>query len=112
MATVHAALKFRPMAILILATLEYGNKFMVLDKDFNFVRTVAYWRNALWHFVMMTAGEHIYVAANKSKTLEVFDAKTYEKIKESPLETVAGTLALRQMTNKFYWLAVNQMQFW
>jgi YVTN family beta-propeller protein len=29
-------------------------------------------------------GEHIYVAANKEKALQVFDAKTYEKIKDIP----------------------------
>jgi YVTN family beta-propeller protein len=28
------------------------------------------------------AGKHIYVADSKAKLLEVFDAKTYEKIKE------------------------------
>ncbi len=29
-------------------------------------------------------GERIFVAANKAKTLEVYDAKTYEKIKDIP----------------------------
>lgn len=74
-------IKVSPDGSTYVATLEYGNKFMVLDKDFNFVRTVDT-GNTPYGIAFDSSGEHIYVAANKSKTLEVYDAKTYEKIKE------------------------------
>jgi YVTN family beta-propeller protein len=74
-------IKISPDGNTYLATLEYGNKFMVLDKDFNFVRT-ANTGDTPYGIAYDSTGEHIYVASNKSKTLEVYDAKTYEKIKE------------------------------
>jgi YVTN family beta-propeller protein len=76
-------IKVSPDGKTYITTLEYGNKFMVMDKKFNVLRTVdtglapygvSYDKN----------GEHIFVATNKSKMLEVYDAKTYEKIKEIP----------------------------
>ena len=63
------------------ATLEYGNKFMVLDKDFNFVRTVDTGETP-YGVAYDAAGSNIYVASNKAKLLEVFDAKTFVKTKE------------------------------
>ncbi|HNZ56006.1 MAG TPA: cytochrome D1 domain-containing protein, partial [Methylophilaceae bacterium] len=64
-----------------IATLEYGNKFMVLDKDFNFVRTVDTGETP-YGVAYDAAGNNIYVASNKAKLLEVFDAKTFVKTKE------------------------------
>lgn len=64
-----------------IATLEYGNKFMVLDKDFNFVRTVDTGETP-YGVAYDVAGNNIYVASNKAKLLEVFDAKTFVKTKE------------------------------
>jgi YVTN family beta-propeller protein len=66
-----------------LATLEYGNKFMVLDKDFNLVRTVDTGQTP-YGIAYDRSGEHIFVATNKDKLLQVFDAKTYEKVKDIP----------------------------
>ena len=74
-------IKISPDGKTYLATLEYGNKFMVLDQDFNFVRT-AKTGDTPYGIAFDSTGERIYVASNKSKTLEVYDAKTYEKIKE------------------------------
>ena len=54
---------------------------MVLDKDFNLVRTVDTGETP-YGIAFDSKGERIFVAANKSKTLEVYDAKTYAKIKE------------------------------
>jgi YVTN family beta-propeller protein len=65
------------------ATLEYGNKFMVLDKDFNFVRTVDT-GDTPYGISYDAAGKYIYVASNKSQLLEVFAADNYVKIKEAP----------------------------
>jgi YVTN family beta-propeller protein len=73
--------KVSPDGKTYVVTLEYGNKFMVMDKNFKVLRTVD--TNATPYGITYDRkGERIYVAANKAKTLEVFDAKTYEKVKE------------------------------
>ena len=64
------------------ATLEYGNKFMVLDKDFNFVRTVDTGETP-YGIAYDASGKNIYVASNKAKLIEVFDAKSFVKLKEA-----------------------------
>lgn len=73
--------KVSPDGNTYLVTLEYGNKFMVLDTEFNVVRTVDT-NETPYGITYDRAGSHIYVAANKAKTLEVFDANTYVKLKE------------------------------
>lgn len=73
--------KVSPDGKTYVVTLEYGNKFMVLDKNFKVLRTVDTGATP-YGISYDRKGEHIYVAANKAKTLEVFDAKTYEKVKE------------------------------
>jgi len=64
-----------------LVTLEYGNKFMVMDKNFKVLRTVDTGA-APYGIAYDRKGERIFVAANKAKTLEVYDAKTFEKVKD------------------------------
>jgi len=64
-----------------LVTLEYGNKFMVMDKNFKVLRTVDTGATP-YGIAYDRKGERIFVAANKAKTLEVFDAKTFEKVKD------------------------------
>ncbi len=76
-------IKVSPDGSTYLATLEYGNKFMVLDKDYNVVRTVDT-AETPYGIAYDKKGERIFVATNKAKLLQVFDAKTYEKIKEIP----------------------------
>jgi YVTN family beta-propeller protein len=76
-------IKISPDGKTYIATLEYGNKFMVLDQDFNLIRTVDT-GNVPYGISFDATGDHIYVAANKEKALQVFDAKTYEKIKDIP----------------------------
>ncbi len=73
--------KVSPDGKTYVVTLEYGNKFMVLDKNFKVLRTVDTGATP-YGITYDRKGERIYVAANKAKTLEVFDAKTYEKIKD------------------------------
>lgn len=76
-------IKTSPDGKTYLATLEYGNKFLVLDKNFKVKRTVD--TGAAPYGISYDAtGKHIFVASNKAKVLEVFDAKTYEKVKEIP----------------------------
>jgi YVTN family beta-propeller protein len=76
-------IKVSPDGNSYIATLEYGNKFVVLDKDFNVVRTVDTAQTP-YGISYDKTGSHIYVASNKDKLLEVFDAKTYDKIKDIP----------------------------
>jgi YVTN family beta-propeller protein len=76
-------IKVSPDGNTYIATLEYGNKMMVMDKDFNVVRTVDT-AETPYGVSYNTAGDKIFVAANKAKVLQVFDAKTFEKIKEIP----------------------------
>lgn len=64
-----------------IATLEYGNNFMVLDKDFNFVRTMPT-GDAPYGVSYDAANKYIYVASNKAKLLEMFDAENFVKVKE------------------------------
>lgn len=76
-------IKVSPDGNTYIATLEYGNKLMVLDKDFNFVRTVETGETP-YGIAYDHTGKHIFVATNKAKALQVFDANTYEKIKDIP----------------------------
>lgn len=76
-------IKVSPDGQTYLATLEYGNKFMVMNKNFKVLRTVDTGA-APYGIAYDSKGERIFVAANKAKTLEVFDAKTFAKIKDIP----------------------------
>jgi YVTN family beta-propeller protein len=75
--------KVSPDGKTYLVTLEYGNKFMVMDKSFKVLRTVDTGATP-YGISYDRKGERIFVAANKAKTLEVYDAKTYAKIKDIP----------------------------
>lgn len=74
-------IKVSPDGNTYLATLEYGDKFMVMNKNFKVLRTVSTGATP-YGISFDRKGERIFVAANKAKTLEVYDAKTYEKIKD------------------------------
>jgi YVTN family beta-propeller protein len=76
-------IKVSPDGRTYLVTLEYGNKFMVMDRNFKVLRTVDTGATP-YGISYDRKGERIFVAANKAKTLEVYDAKTYEKIKAIP----------------------------
>lgn len=74
-------IKVAPDGKSYVSTLEYADKFLVLDAEFNPVRTVATGK-APYGIAFDRAGKHIYVAAGKEQKLQVFDAATYEKVKE------------------------------
>jgi YVTN family beta-propeller protein len=74
-------IKVSPDGKTYLATLEYGNKFIVMNQKFKVLRAVDTGA-APYGIAYDRKGERIFVAANKAKTLEVYDAKTYEKIKD------------------------------
>ena len=73
--------KVSPDGTTYVVTLEYGNKFMVMDKNFKVLRTVDTGVTP-YGIAYDRKGERIFVAANKAKTLEVYDAKTYAKMKD------------------------------
>ncbi len=76
-------IKVSPDGKTYVATLEYGNKFLVMNKNFKVLRTVD--TGATPYGIAYDAmGKHIFVASNKAELLEVFDAKTYEKVKDIP----------------------------
>ena len=76
-------IKVSPDGKTYIATLEFGNKFMVMDKNFKVLRTVDTGATP-YGISFDKKGERIFIAANKAKTLEVYNAKTYEKIKDIP----------------------------
>ena len=73
--------KVSPDGKTYVVTLEFSNKLMVMDKNFKVLRTVDTGA-APYGIAYDRSGEHIFIAANKSKTLEVYDAITFEKIKD------------------------------
>lgn len=81
MGTRPRGIKAAPDGSAYLATLEFSDNFVVMDSEFNVVRTVSTGK-APYGIAYDRAGALIYVAAGKAKTLEVYDAKTYEKVKE------------------------------
>lgn len=76
-------IKVSPDGSTYVATLEFGNKIMVLDKDYNVLRTVDTGQTP-YGISFNHAGDRLFVATNKEKALQVFDAKTFEKIKDIP----------------------------
>lgn len=76
-------IKVSPDGNTYVATLEYGNKFIVLDKSFNVIRTVDT-AETPYGVSFDKTGKHILVAANKASLLQVFDATSFEKVKDIP----------------------------
>lgn len=74
-------IKVSPDGKTYVATLEYGNKFLVMNKQFKVLRAVDTAATP-YGIAFDKTGERIFVASNKDKLLQVFDAKTYEKIKD------------------------------
>lgn len=74
-------IKAAPDGSAYVSTLELSDNFVVLDSEFNVVRTVDTGK-APYGIAYNRDGSLIYVAAGKAKTLEVYDAKTYAKVNE------------------------------
>lgn len=74
-------IKAAPDGSAYVSTLEFGNNFLVMDSEFNVVRTVDT-GEAPYGIAYNRDGSLIYVAAGKARTLEVYDAKTYEKVNQ------------------------------
>ena len=74
-------IKVSPDGSYYLATLEFGNNILMLDSEFNPVKTISTGKSP-YGISFDRAGKRIFVAASKDKLLQVFDAKTFEKIKD------------------------------
>jgi DNA-binding beta-propeller fold protein YncE len=87
-------IKISPNGQFYVATLEHSNNFIVLDKNFNYVKTVdtqhdveegdLHTGNSPYGVSFNHSGDKLYVAASggykKRSTLEVYDGKTFERI--------------------------------
>ncbi len=76
-------IKTSPDGKYYVATLEFANKMLVLDKNFKVIRAVDT-GNAPYGVAFNKAGDKVYVAAAKDKILQVFDTKTFEKLADIP----------------------------
>lgn len=76
-------IKVSPDGKTYVATLEYGNKFLVMDQKFNVVKTVDTAATP-YGIAYDKSGNFVYVASNKDKLLQVFDAHTFAKVKDIP----------------------------
>lgn len=74
-------IKVSPDGKTYIATLEVGNKFMVMDSKFKVVKSVDTGKSP-YGVAFDRKGERLYVAASQDKKLEVFDAKTFDKVGE------------------------------
>ncbi len=76
-------IKFSPDGKHVVVTLEYGDNFLVLDSKLNPIKAVATGKTP-YGISFDREGKRLFVAASKEKKLQVFDAKTFEKIAEMP----------------------------
>jgi YVTN family beta-propeller protein len=64
-------------------TLEFGDKVLVLDKDFEPIKTFSTGKTP-YGVAFDRSGKRLFVATSKSKELQVYDGKTFEPIKNIP----------------------------
>lgn len=76
-------IKVSPDGKQYVSTLEFGNKYLVLDEKFDPVRTVPTGQIP-YGVAFDRQGKRLFVAASRENQLQVFDAKTHEKIKDIP----------------------------
>jgi DNA-binding beta-propeller fold protein YncE len=74
-------IKVSPDGNFYVATLEFSNNFIVLDKEFNHVKTVKTGKSP-YGISFNSKGDKLYVAAGRARTLEVFNGRDFTKINE------------------------------
>jgi YVTN family beta-propeller protein len=67
-----------------IVTLEYGDKFLVIDKNLNPVKTVATGKTP-YGVAFDRSGERLFVAASRENALQVFDGRSFELIRNIPV---------------------------
>lgn len=79
-------IKMAPDGKSYVATLEHGDAFVVIDSGYKVVKSV---KTAEYPYGIAfdRTGERLFVAAARSKVLQVFDAKTYALLKAVPTGT-------------------------
>jgi DNA-binding beta-propeller fold protein YncE len=77
-------IKLAPDGRHYVATIEHGNKLIVLDAKFAVVKVVPT-GDTPYGVAFSRDGSRIYVALAKGKALQVFDARSYERLAEYPL---------------------------
>jgi YVTN family beta-propeller protein len=75
--------KVSPDGSTYVVTLEFGDKVLVLDKNFETVKTFGTGKTP-YGIAFDRSGKRLFVAASKSKEIQVFDGKTFEPIKSIP----------------------------
>jgi len=65
------------------ASLEFSNKLVVLDGDFNVVKSVAT-GEVPYGLAFNRSGDRLFVALSKGKALQVFDTSTWTPVKSIP----------------------------
>lgn len=76
-------IKISPDGETIVTTLELSDKMLVLNGKYEVIKEVATGKTP-YGVSFDRKGERVFVAANKEKALQVFDAKTFAKIKDIP----------------------------
>jgi YVTN family beta-propeller protein len=76
-------IKSSPDGKMIVATLEFSDKMLVLNDKFKVIKEVPTGKSP-YGVSFDSKGERIFVAAGKEKALQVFDVKTLTKIKDIP----------------------------
>ena len=76
-------IKSSPDGSLYVVTLELSNKLLVLNDQFEIIKEIATGKMP-YGVSFDNLGKRVFVAENKEKMLQVFNAKTWEKIKDIP----------------------------
>ncbi|CAN0415267.1 unnamed protein product [Phaeothamnion confervicola] len=76
-------IKRAPNGNYYVASIEYGDKLVVIDGDFN-VKKVVSTGSVPYGLAFDRSGKHLYVALSKAKALQVFDTATWETVKNIP----------------------------
>ena len=77
-------IKASPDGKLYVASIEYGNKLVILDAGFNLIKAVATGETP-YGTAFSRDGRRLYVALAKGKALQVFDTATFSPVAEYPI---------------------------
>ncbi len=77
-------IKISPDGKTYAATLEYGNKLIVLDSEYRVIKSIPT-GEVPYGLAFDRKGERLYVALAKGKALQVFDTKTWTAVQSIPI---------------------------
>lgn len=76
-------IKMSPDGKIYAATLEYGNKLIVLDAAFKVIKAIPT-GEVPYGLAFDRKGEKLFVALSKGKALQIFDTKTWQSVQNVP----------------------------